>query len=285
MPSRETRTLKGSRGRSIVYDVYRPEEGAVGVVALVHGLGEHAGRYEYVARRLTDAGYIVIAPDHAGHGRSDGAPRNVTDFSDFTADLDRVIKSVELADTGSGSTLETLPLFVLGHSMGGAIALSYALDHQDDLRGLVLSGPAVVPGDDLPPIMVKAAPVLGKLAPWLPSTALSASAVSRDPAVVKAYEDDPLVFHGKIPAGLGGALIGQMQSLPERLPSLTLPTLALHGGKDVLANPDGSRMVGEKAGGDDVTVKIYPELYHEIMNEPERDEVLDDIVAWLDAHL
>ena len=277
MPAgRETHSLQGTRGRTIVYDVYRPDEGAVGVVALVHGLGEHALRYDYVAQRLTDAGFVVVAPDHAGHGRSDGKRLGVNDFSDFTDDLDRVIKAVEH---------DGLPLFVIGHSMGGAIALSYALDHQSEIRGLVLSGPAVVPGEDLTPILVKLAPVMGKIAPWLPSTGLSASAVSRDPKVVAAYEADPLVHHGKIPAGLGGALIGEMGTYPERLASLTIPVLALHGGQDVLTNPEGSRMVGDKAGGTDVTVKIYPDLFHEIMNEPERDEVIDDIVAWLDAHL
>ncbi|GAA3965103.1 lysophospholipase [Gordonia caeni] len=267
-------SVRGERGRTIVFDVHRPDEDAVGVVALVHGLGEHAGRYGHVVARLTDAGYVVVASDHAGHGRSGGKRLGVNDFGDFVADLHRVIRSVEH---------DGLPLFVIGHSMGGAIALTYALDHPDDLTGLVLSGPAVVPGDDLPPIMVAAAPVLGRLVPWLPATALPASAVSRDPAVVAAYEADPLVWHGKIPAGLGGALIGAMSAFSDRLPSLRVPTLSLHGGRDALANADGTRLIGERGGGE-VTVKIYPELYHEIFNEPERDEVLDDVMAWLADH-
>lgn len=268
-------SLQGARGRTIVYDVHRPDIPPVGVVALVHGLGEHAGRYRHVIARLTDAGYIVIAPDHAGHGRSGGKRLGVNDFGDFVSDLHRVIGAVQH---------DGLPLYVIGHSMGGAIALTYALDHPEELTGLVLSGPAVVPGDDLPPLMIKAAPVMGKLVPWLPATALPASAVSRDPAVVAAYEADPLVWHGKIPAGLGGALIGAMGSFPVRLPSLRVPTLALHGGADALANADGTRMIGQLGGGGDVTVKIYPDLYHEIFNEPEQDEVLDDVLAWLAEH-
>ncbi len=269
------RTLVGRRGRTIVYDVHRPDSEAVGVVALVHGLGEHAGRYEHVIARLTGAGYVVVAPDHAGHGRSGGTPADVREFGDFVADVKRVIDSVERAG---------LPLYVIGHSMGGAIALSYALDHPDGLAGLVLSGPAVVPGDDLPPVMIALAPVLGRMVPRLPATALSASAVSRDPAVVAAYEADPLVYHGKIPAGLGGTLIAEMTTFPDRLPSLSVPTLCLHGGQDVLANPEGTRLVGRLGGGGDVTTKIYPELYHEIFNEPEQDEVLDDVLAWLAEH-
>lgn len=271
----QTHSVTGTHNNKIVYDVHRPDSEPVGVVVIAHGLGEHAGRYLHVAQALTDIGYAVVIPDHAGHGRSDGKRLGVNDFNDFTTDLHTVIARVGRFDG---------PTFLIGHSMGGAIALKYALDHPETLDGLVLSGPALMVGDDLPAIMVKLAPVLGKLAPWLPSTGLPASAVSRDPNVVAAYEADPLVWHGKIPAGLGGALIGTMATLPDRLPSLTMPTLALHGGADTLANPEGTRMVGRLAGGDDVTVKIYDGLYHEIFNEPEQDAVLHDVTTWLEAH-
>ncbi|MFZ2510133.1 MAG: lysophospholipase [Gordonia sp. (in: high G+C Gram-positive bacteria)] len=269
------RSLVGARGRDIVYDVHRPDSPAVGVIALVHGLGEHAGRYGHVIQRFTDAGYVVVAPDHAGHGRSDGSLPDVTDFGDFVADLHRVIGSVERDD---------LPLYVVGHSMGGAIALTYTLDHPDEVTGLVLSGPALVPGEDLSPLMIKLAPLLGRVAPRLPAAALPSSALSRDPAVVAAYDADPLVWHGKIPAGLGGSLLAAMAEFPKRLHTLRVPVLALHGGRDALANAEGTRMVGELAGGDDVTTQVYPELFHEIFNEPERDEVLDEVMEWLDSH-
>lgn len=271
----QTLSVTGTHGNKIVYDVHHPDSDPVGVVVIAHGLGEHARRYQHVAERLTDLGYVVVAPDHAGHGRSDGKRLGVKDFNDFTADLHTVVGQLDAVDG---------PTFLIGHSMGGAIALKYALDHPDELDGLVLSGPALIPGDELPPILVKLAPVLGKLVPWLPSTALPASAVSRDPSVVAAYEADPLVWHGKIPAGLGGTLMATMGTFPDRLPSLTMPTLVLHGGDDSLANPEGSRMVGRLAGGDDVTVKIYDGLYHEIFNEPEQDEVLGDVTTWLEAH-
>lgn len=270
-----TLSVAGTHGNTIVYDVHRPESGSLGVVVVAHGLGEHAGRYLHVAQRLTDVGYTVVVPDHAGHGRSEGKRLGVTDFDDFTTDLDTVIRNT---DRSSGTT------FLLGHSMGGAIALKYALDHPEVIDGLILSGPALMPGEDLSPILVKLAPILGKVAPWLPSAALSASAVSRDPKVVAAYETDPLVWHGKIPAGLGGALIGTMATFPDRLPTLRTPTLAMHGGADALANPEGTRMLGRLAGGGDVTVRIFDGLYHEILNEPEQDEVLTTVVEWLLAH-
>ncbi|MBM7369026.1 alpha/beta hydrolase [Gordonia hydrophobica] len=271
----QTLSVAGVHGNTIVYDVHRPESGPVGVVVLAHGLGEHAARYLHLAARLTDVGYVVVAPDHAGHGRSSGKRLGVTDFDDFIADLHTVIGNIDRVDG---------PTFLLGHSMGGAIALKYALDHPEALDGLILSGPALMPGADLPPVLVKLAPILGKVAPWLPSAALPASGVSRDPKVVAAYEADPLVWHGKIPAGLGGTLIATMGTFPDRLPQLTMPVLAMHGGADTLANPDGTRMLGRRAGGDDVTVTIFDGLYHEIFNEPEQDEVITTVVDWLEKH-
>lgn len=270
----ETSSVTGRHGINIVYDVHRPDTEPVGVVVLAHGLGDHAGRYHHVAKEFTDLGYLVVAPDQAGHGRSGGKRLGVTDFSDFTADLDTVINAVDVDG----------PRFLLGHSMGGAIALSYALDHQDRLDGLILTGPALVPGEDLPSILVKMAPALGKIVPWLPATALPASGVSRDPKVVAAYESDPLVWHGGIRAGLGGALIREMKTFPDRLPSLKLPLLILHGGADVLTNPDGSRMAARLAGSDDVTSTIYPGMFHEIFNEPEQDEILEAVTDWVVAH-
>lgn len=269
----ETSSVTGRHGITIVYDVHRPDTDPVGVVVIAHGLGEHAGRYHHVAKKFTDLGYVVVVPDHAGHGRSGGKRLGVTDFSDFVADLDTVISAVDL----------DRPRFVLGHSMGGAIALSYALDHQDRVDGLVLSWAALIPGEDLSPMLVKVAPALGKIAPWLPAAALPASGVSRDPEVVAAYEADPLVWHGGIRAGLGGALIREMKTYPDRLRALRLPVLILHGGADVLTNPDGSRMAARLAGSDDVTSTIYPGLYHEIFNEPEQDEILATVTDWVVA--
>ncbi|MCF8572063.1 lysophospholipase [Gordonia sp. HY002] len=270
----ETSSVTGRHGITIVYDVHRPDTEPVGVVVVAHGLGDHAGRYHHVAKEFTDRGYLVVAPDQAGHGRSGGKRLGVTDFSDFTADLDTVINAVDVDG----------PRFLLGHSMGGAVALSYALDHQDRLDGLILTGPALVPGEDLPSVLVKMAPVLGKVVPWMPATALPASGVSRDPKVVADYESDPLVWHGGIRAGLGGALIREMKTYPDRLPSLKLPLLILHGGADVLTNPDGTRMAARLAGSDDVTSKIYPGMFHEIFNEPEQDEVLEAVTDWVVAH-
>lgn len=274
MPTEERQFL-GAHGHVIRYDVTTPDRDPRGVVVIVHGLGEHGRRYGHVVRALVAAGFTVAVPDHLGHGRSDGKRLRVKSFADYTGDIGTVLDAVRI---------EGLPTFLLGHSMGGAIALDFALDHQDRLTGLVLSGPAVVPGSDMPPILVKLAPILGRIVPGLPSKALSAASISRDPKVVADYDADPLVVRSPIPAGLGGAMITTMQSFPKRLPSLRIPLLVMHGGKDVLAEPDGSRMVDKLAGSPDKTLIIYDELFHEILNEPERDTVIATAVDWLSAH-
>ncbi|GAB07736.1 alpha/beta fold hydrolase [Gordonia amarae] len=274
MPTEERQFL-GAHGHVIRYDVTTPDRDPRGVVVIVHGLGEHGRRYGHVVDALTGAGFVVAVPDHLGHGRSDGKRLRINSFADYTGDIGTVLDAVRI---------EGLPTFLLGHSMGGCIALDFALDHQERLTGLVLSGPAVVPGSDMPPILVTLAPILGRIVPGLPSKALRAASISRDPKVVADYDADPLVVRSPIPAGLGGAMISTMQSFPKRLPSLRIPLLVMHGGKDVLAEPDGSRMVEKLAGSSDKTLIIYDELFHEIFNEPERDTVIATAVDWLSAH-
>ncbi|MCR5978686.1 alpha/beta fold hydrolase [Gordonia jinghuaiqii] len=271
----EEHSFRGTHGHTIVYDVFRPEQAPRGVVVIAHGLAEHGRRYGYVAQRLVDAGYLVAIPDHVGHGRSGGKRMRLRRFGEFTADLDTVIAHV---------SDDALPTFLIGHSMGGCIALDYALDHQDVLDGLILSGAAVLPGDDLPALAIRFAKVIGTVAPGLPTTALSSSSISRDPAVVAEYDADPLVTRGKIPAGLGGAMIATMQTFPARLPSLQLPILVMHGSEDALTDPKGSELVDRLADSTDKTLVIYDGLFHEIFNEPERDVVLDEVVEWLGAH-
>ncbi|WP_124707843.1 alpha/beta hydrolase [Gordonia insulae] len=278
----EERSFQGRHGETITYDVSRPDGDVRGSVVIAHGLGEHGRRYRHVVARLVDAGYLVAVPDHVGHGRSGGKRLRVQRFSDFTDDLDRIVGEVSDDETAGESPAR--PTFLIGHSMGGCIALDYALDHQDRLSGLVLSGAAVVPGDDLSPIAIKLAPLLARVAPGLPTTALNSASISRDPQVVADYDADPLVTRGKIPAVLGAAMLSTMQSFPRRLPGLRLPLLVMHGSADALTSPAGSEMVERLAGSTDKTLVIYQGLYHEIFNEPEQDEVLAEVTDWLTGH-
>lgn len=274
--SKTSSSFSGVGGTTIEYDVYEPDGEPKGLILIAHGLGEHRGRYAHVAARFTALGLRAVVPDHRGHGKSGGPRADIRDASDFSADLESLRKL---------TVIEGKPTYLLGHSMGGLIALDYALDHQSDLKALMLSGALVLPGEDQPPYLVAIAKVLGKILPTLGTLALDPNSVSRDPKVVADYIADPLNYHGKIKAGTGAALLTRLQSFPERLPSLTLPVLVMHGEKDKLTNPEGSKLVDKLAGSTDKTLTIYPELFHEIFNEPEQDQVLDDVVAWLTPRL
>jgi acylglycerol lipase len=247
-----------------------------GAVMLLHGLGEHSARYAHLAAALARAGWAVHALDHRGHGRSDGRRAFVRDYAEFMADIEVFRNIVEHRHRG-------LPLVVFGHSMGGNLALGHVLDHQAGVAGLALSGPALKPGESLSRAKLRAAKLLARYAPKLRPEALDASAISRDPAVVARYRNDPLVFTGKMSAGVAGALVGAMERFPARYGELRLPVLIQHGTADRLTNVAGSHELEARAVNATVTSHYYDGLYHEIFNEPEQDRVIGDLLAWLDA--
>ena len=271
-------TFRAFDGETIFQQAWLPDGDPRAAVLLVHGLGEHSGRYGHVARALVDAGYAVHALDHRGHGKSGGKRAFVKSYDELLRDLHQFRTMVEREHPGR-------PLVVLGHSMGGNIAMGYTLGNQDGIAALVLSGPALRVGDDFSPVQLKLFKLISRVAPGIRPQGLSADAISRDPAVVAAYRADPLVFTGKISAGLGAALIGAMQSFPDRYDQLRLPVLVLHGTDDQLADVAGSRELEAKATNADLTAHYYDGLYHEVFNEPEQDRVLADLTSWLDAHV
>jgi alpha-beta hydrolase superfamily lysophospholipase len=276
--TRTERSFDGVGGVRIVYHVWIPDTDPRGVVVLSHGYAEHARRYDHVAQRLGESGLITYALDHRGHGRSGGKRVYLRDISEYTDDFHTLVGIA--ADGHPG-----LKLVVLGHSMGGGIVFAYGVEHPDDYTAMVLSGPVVDTQDAVSPVKMFVAKVLGKIAPGLPVEELPADAVSRDPEVVAAYEADPLVYHGKMPAGIARALLGVGETMPQRAGALTAPLLVVHGEQDKLVPADGSRHLVECVGSTDVHLKVYPELYHEVFNEPERDAVLDDVAAWIEARL
>ncbi len=272
--TRTERSFEGVGGVRIVYDVWTPEGPPRAVVVLSHGLGEHARRYDHVARGFGDAGLVTYALDHRGHGRSGGKRVLVRDISEYTGDFDTLVRIATREHPG-------LRCVVLGHSMGGGIVFAYGVERPDSYDMMVLSGPAVAAQDQVSPLLVLAAKVLGVLVPGLPVQELDVEAISRDPAVVAAYNDDPLVYHGKVPAGLGRALLQVGETMPQRAPALTAPLLVVHGSEDRLIPVAGSHRLVDRVGSTDVELKVYPGLYHEVFNEPERDQVLHDVVSWI----
>ncbi|MBN4927656.1 lysophospholipase [Hoyosella rhizosphaerae] len=247
-------------------------------MVIAHGIGEHAGRYAHVAEELTQHGIAVYAPDHRGHGKSGGPRMALKAWDDLTTDLDSVVDIAR-------AQVPDVPVFLLGHSMGGAIALSYALDKGSHLKALVLSAPAVKLATGTPKIVVTVGKILGRFLPWIPVEKVNASAVSRDPEVVRKYEADPMVHHGMIPAGIARHLVLTMESFPSRLPSLKVPTLVLHGNADQLTDVDGSRMIPDLVTETECTLHVYEGLYHELFNEPEKKQVLGDFTEWLAPRL
>ena len=275
MTARTTDTFAGARGTVATVDW--PLEDARRAVVIAHGYGEHIGRYEHVAARLTQAGYVVYGLDHHGHGQSAGK-RGKVSLRVAVSDLDQLIVTI------AKQRHPELPQFLLGHSMGGCIALCYSMRHQDRLHGLLLSGPLAAL-DAAPAPVRLVARVLSAVAPRLPVFAVDATLVSRDPAVVHDYETDPLVHHGKLPVRTVAELAAAVESFPSGVGVITIPTLIMYGTADRLAPPAGSVMLGERIGAADKTVTPYDGLFHEILNEPERERVMDDMCSWLNAHV
>ncbi len=276
--TRTERNFAGIGDVRIVYDVWTPDTAPQAVVVLAHGLGEHARRYDYVAQRLGAAGLVTYALDHRGHGRSGGKRVLVRDISEYTADFDTLVGIATREYPGCKR-------IVLGHSMGGGIVFAYGVERPDNYDLMVLSAPAVAAQDLVSPVVAVAAKLLGVVVPGLPVQELDFTAISRDPEVVQAYNTDPLVHHGRVPAGIGRALLQVGETMPRRAPALTAPLLVLHGTDDRLIPIEGSRRLVECVGSADVQLKEYPGLYHEVFNEPERNQVLDDVVAWLTERL
>ncbi|MDE3095390.1 MAG: lysophospholipase [Chloroflexota bacterium] len=244
-------------------------------LAIVHGYAEHGGRYAHVGEALVGRGYAVFACDLRGHGRSDGPRAFVRSFGAYLADLPVFLDRVRTAVPGR-------PLFLLGHSMGGTIVALAAVAAPPSVEGVLLSGAGLTLAGAPPPLQA-AMLALGRIAPRLPLRRLAAADVSRDPEVVRAYEEDPLVYRGRMRAGLIAAMIRAARRIGAGMEDVTLPLLIMHGTADALTEPAGSRELYARARSADRTLKLYEGLYHEILNEPERAQVIDDIARWLDA--
>jgi alpha-beta hydrolase superfamily lysophospholipase len=276
--TRTEHTFDGVGGVRIVYDVWTPDVTPRAVMILSHGFGEHARRYDHVAERFGREGLMTYALDHRGHGRSGGKRVLVKDISEYTGDFDTLVGIATHEHPG-------VTRIVLGHSMGGGIVFAYGVEHPDNYELMVLSGPAVAAQTAVSPLLAWLAKTIGAIAPGLPLQQLDAGAISRDPAVVDAYNTDPLVYHGKVPGGIARALMLVGETMPQRAASLAAPLLVLHGSDDRLIPVEGSRQLVAAVGSSDVELKVYPGLYHEVFNEPEQDQVLDDVVSWINARL
>ena len=266
-------------GETVLHgQAWLPERDPGVVVVISHGLAEHGGRYAALAEHLVGRGHGVYALDHRGHGRSAGPRANIERFSYLVSDLGTFVGRAQRQHPDA-------TLFLLGHSMGGAVALAAALRNPGSLKGLVLSAPALAAGEAVPPLKEFAVRLLSRVAPNTGALTLPASAISRDPAVVRAYETDPLVFRGSIPARTLVELLEAMATFPDAIHKLRLPVLVQHGTADRLVPLAATRPLYDRLGNPKLrSIRLYEGLFHEAYNEPEREQVLADLEAWMERH-
>jgi alpha-beta hydrolase superfamily lysophospholipase len=238
------------------------------VAVLVHGYGEHLGRYDHVADVLVRHGAVVCGPDHMGHGLSAGERVLIEDVDDVVEDVHTTVETTRRAHPG-------LPVVMIGHSMGGLVATRYAQLHSG-LAALILSGPVLGRWH-----------VVDALLPFdtMPDDPIDPSTLSRDPAVGKAYTDDPLVWHGPYKKPTVRALDTALRRVNAHGALGDLPTFYMHGAADELVRPRETRTGIENVRGSDFTERLYPGARHEIFNETNREEVLADVTAFIEGVL
>ena len=250
------------------------------LIALIHGLGEHTGRYIHVGKTMTDAGYAFVGFDLRGHGRSGGARGHFPALNTIMQDIRQFFKFLV-------QRYPDIPHFLYGHSMGGLLSLTYALHYPAGLNGVIVTGAWLRSPLQEQKGKIAMVNVLGSLLPaiTLPS-GLDATAISRDADVVKKYTNDPLV-HDKTSLGLGKSAINAIDFCLAHAKEFKPPLLMLHGAADKLTYPSGSedftRLASEN--NKDVTLKLWDGLYHEVHNEPEKAEVFKVMIDWLEKHL
>ena len=273
---REEGFFVGKGGARLYFQKWIPKGDVKSNILLVHGLFEHSGRYTNLIEFLVPKGYAVVSLDHRGHGKSEGMRGYVNRFADYLDDLNLLWES-QLAKSKT-------PVFVFGHSVGGLIATLFVSDRPGSFSGLLLSAPAIRPGSSVNTVSIIAARILSVVLPKLGVSRLEAGGVCSDPSVVERYVSDPLVYTGKIRARLGAELFAAMRRVPSQARNIELPVLLMHGTEDRLSNSQGSAYLFEVVKSEDKKLNYYQGFCHEILNEPGRERVLNDILEWLVAH-
>lgn len=268
--------FQDNKGQSLYYQSWTPEGEAKAAALIVHGLNEHSGRYQDLAAFLTENDYAVYSLDLPGHGKSYGLRSYVDDLQDFIDPLEIYQDMIREWHPG-------LPIYLLGHSMGGTISAAYLIEHQDKFAGAVLSGPLVKVPDYVSNFTLKIGEILSAVLPKMRIISIDAQAVSRDPAVVEDYLNDPLVFTGKVTARISNEINKAIAIIEEKGSMISIPLLLLHGSADRLCESAWSEYLNDLVSSQDKKLIIYEGLYHEVYNEPEADTVFADLLNWLEV--
>ena len=260
-------------GTTLYVETFHSKEAEKAHILLVHGANEHIGRYSHVIDALNASGYTVTGVDLRGHGRSYGKRGHVMSWGDYRDDL------------SAGAKVAGSPVFVLAHSMGGLVAADTLIDPQFEVRGLVLSNPLFGLAFTPPVIKATAAKIISKIIPALSmGNEVVVEHLSRDEAVQNAYRTDPLITSSLTPRWFT-EMLGAISRLERDGGKITCPTLLLQGTGDKVTSVEATSAIVDKFGSKDKTTKSYDGLYHEILNEPERELVIADMIAWLDSKI
>lgn len=268
--------FQGRGGVELFEQSWRPNAPPRAVLVAMHGLKDHSTRYGDFARRLVARGFAVHAFDMRGHGHSSGHRATLDSFDDLTGDLAIFMDRVRAQHPGR-------PVFLLGHSVGGAIVTLYTLQQRPSLAGLIVVAPAL--RVDRSPIEAAATPLAAAMLPNFPVVDTPDEDFSRDPEVVREMANDPLVYHSVGPARTAAALVDAIGHVWERADTLDVPLLGLHGTVDRLTDPRGTAELVRRARTPDRTLLLYRGLVHDLFHEPERDQVMTDVEEWLERHL
>jgi len=268
--------VKSADGVKIYLRSWSPSTKPRGVVVICPGFNAHSGQYIWTAEQLAAAGYSVYALDLRGRGRSDGERFYVERVDDYVSDVSAAIGLAKKREPG-------LKVFLLGHSAGGVVSCTYALDHQGELAGLICEDFAFqVPA---PGLALSAIKGLSHIAPRLGVLTLKNEDFSRDPKAVAALNNDPLIAHEVQPALTIAALVRADERLRKEFPKITLPVLIMHGTGDKITLPAGSQFFYDTAGSKDKTIKLYEGHFHDLLNDVGKEGVMADIKTWISARV
>lgn len=275
----EEQTFIGADGVELYSSYWRPRGDARAVVALVHGIGEHAGRYTTLVTQLTAAGFAVCGFDHRGHGRSPGRKGHIGSWTEYREDVRAFLGTVEKQFPGR-------PVFLYGHSLGALIVTEYVIAYPGGgLVGVIVSGIPLQPTGVAKPHLVALARILSRVWPTFSiSLGVDGSRLSRDKDVVRDYDEDPLVHHvGSM--RWGAETLAAIERVRSRATAIQLPILILHGGDDKINSVEGSKELFEKVSSADKQLLIYPGGVHEPHNDIDRAQVALDVEEWLNRHV
>ena len=270
--------FKNQENQSIYTQNWLPDNPAKAVLLIIHGLNEHSGRYDHFSNFFVNEGFAVYSMDLVGHGKSDGTRSYVKDFNNYLDDIILYLEKIKQLQPES-------PIFLIGHSMGGLISALILIDHPDQFAGAVLSGSVVQVPDDVSSLFITLGKFVSFILPKLGLLKIDLSGLSRNPDVVQAYKDDPLVNSGKFTARVSAEMTKSFDRVAGEGSRIKDPVLILHGGSDRIVNPACSHFLYALVSSEIKKIIIYDGFYHEIYNDPGHEQVYQDVSSWINNQL